>query len=261
MSHVGGEVPRLVAVQGTVSPDGSVPIYRHPADESPPLKPFTSTVLQLKEAVEKHLNHTVNHVLIQYYRTGRDYISEHSDKTLDIDRLSYIANLSLGAQRTMVFRTKRAYKAIKHTPSASFSSPSPGPSSTEPHAREIQRAKLPHNSLVRMGLYTNKRWLHAIKQDKRLDRDKSEEELAFESARISLTFRKIATFLDKEEQRIWGQGAKGKGREEAGKVVNGKTDESEKLRFAFGTENHEEGFDWMVHYGEGFDVLHMGVRE
>ncbi|TQW04671.1 isochorismatase family protein family [Cordyceps javanica] len=92
MSHQGGEVPRLVAVQGEVGSDGSMPVYRHPSDESPPLLPFSSTVLAIKAVTEKQLGHPLNHVLIQFYQNGKDYISEHSDKTLDIMRDSYIAN-------------------------------------------------------------------------------------------------------------------------------------------------------------------------
>jgi hypothetical protein len=69
---VGGEVPRLVAVEGEVGEDGrfgtpfrlrtcvntslflySFPIYRHPADESPPLSAFSSTVSLIREHVQK----------------------------------------------------------------------------------------------------------------------------------------------------------------------------------------------------------------
>ncbi|KAJ7273586.1 hypothetical protein B0H12DRAFT_1090096 [Mycena haematopus] len=107
MHHRGGEVPRLVAVEGLVGADGSIPIYRHPADESPPLHAFSPTVEAIRQQVEKALPHPVNHVLIQLYRTGTDYISEHSDKTIDVVRGSYIVNVSLGAQRTMTLRKKR----------------------------------------------------------------------------------------------------------------------------------------------------------
>ncbi|KAJ3508148.1 hypothetical protein NLJ89_g5915 [Agrocybe chaxingu] len=99
MYHRGGEVPRLVAVEGEVAEDGSFPVYRHPADESPPLSPFSPTVALIRDQVQKALNHPVNHVLIQFYRSGKDYISEHSDKTIDVVRGSNIVNVSLGAQR------------------------------------------------------------------------------------------------------------------------------------------------------------------
>ncbi|PFH60725.1 hypothetical protein XA68_10481 [Ophiocordyceps unilateralis] len=236
MSHQGSPVPRLVAVQGTVSTDGSVPVYRHPADESPPLRPFSTAVLAIKDQVERHVGHPVNHALIQLYRDGSDHISEHSDKTLDIVSGSYIANLSLGAQRTMVLRTKRVAG----------------------DSRRVQRAVLPHNSLCRMGLSTNMKWLHAIRQDRRADRDKASAELAFGGARISLTFRSIGTFLDPDRGLIWGQGATAKTRDDARPVVNGQGPEAVAMLRAFGMENHSSVVDdWDRLYRDGFDVLHI----
>ncbi|KAK4062723.1 uncharacterized protein Triagg1_9721 [Trichoderma aggressivum f. europaeum] len=244
MSHQGGEVPRLVAVQGEVSEDGTMPVYRHPADESPPLLPFSPTVRVIKDEIEKHLGHPLNHVLIQFYRDGNDYISEHSDKTLDIVQGSYIANVSLGAERTMTLRTKRQEKD------------SPGVALND-GKRKIERAKLPHNSLFRMGLQTNMKWLHAIRRDKRADRDRSPAELAYSGRRISLTFRQIGTFLDLEETIIWGQGATGKTRASAHTINNGQSPDAVKMIQAFGMENHSSDFDWQAHYGGGFDVLHI----
>lgn len=247
MLHQGGEVPRLVAVQGEVSEDGSMPVYRHPSDESPPLLPFSPTVRAIKAETEKHLGHPLNHVLIQFYRDGKDYISEHSDKTIDVVKGSYIANVSLGAERTMVFRTKRQGK----DPSRSDASP---PGDTK---RQAQRAQLPHNSLCRMGLKTNMKWLHSIRQDKRAEREKTPAELAFKGGRISLTFRQIGTFLDKDETIIWGQGATGKTRETAKPVINGQSAEAIEMLKAFGAENNSSIFDWEARYGKGFDVLHI----
>ena len=80
MHHRGGEVPRLVAVQGQIGKDGSVPLYRHPADESPPLLRFSPTVERIRRVVEEAVKQPLNHVLIQLYRDGIDNISEHSDK-------------------------------------------------------------------------------------------------------------------------------------------------------------------------------------
>ena len=131
-------MPRLVAVQGEVAPDGSFPIYRHPADEPPPLLPFSPTVEAIRGYVETTLNHPVNHVLIQHYRNGADYISEHSDKTIDVVRSSRIVNVSLGARRHMTLRSKDADTAGK---------------------RDVQRVKLPHNSMFVLGLATNAKWV------------------------------------------------------------------------------------------------------
>ena len=80
MHHRSGEVPRLVAVQGKVDEDGSIPLYRHPADESPPLSSFSPLVEKIRVEVQKILDQPMNHALIQLYRNGEDNISEHSDK-------------------------------------------------------------------------------------------------------------------------------------------------------------------------------------
>lgn len=238
MYHLSGQVPRLVAVQGRPLDDGSVPIYRHPADESPPLQPFTPAVDRVRRIVERILRHPLNHALIQLYRDGQDRISEHSDKTLDIVRGSSICNVSLGAQRVMVLRNKA------HT--------NKGESS-----RLSQRVPMPHESLFILGEQTNMRWLHGIRPDKRPDKERSVEERAYGGERISLTFRHIGTFLNPSGDTIWGQGAISKTQEQANPVIHGDSAETEALIRAFGAENQTTDFDWDAVYGGGFDVVNF----
>ena len=249
MYHRSGEVPRLVAVQGEVQPEGSIPIYRHPADESPPLLPFSKTVQSLRARVEQELQHPVNHVLIQLYRSGEDNISEHSDKTLDVVRGSNIVNLSLGAQRTMVLRAKK----------------SSDPTSAESgQPRLAQRIPLPHNSLFILGQKSNQQWLHAIRADKRRVEEKSTEELDFGGERISLTFRYIGTFASPLDGTIWGQGATAKERQFAKKILSGTEAEraGEAMIRAFGLENHQShDFVWETLYWKGFDVVDFVTRK
>ena len=248
MHHRSGAVPRLVAVQGEVQPDGSLPVYRHPADESPQLLPFSETVQSLREVVERELHHPVNHVLMQLYRSGEDNISEHSDKTLDIVRGSNIVNLSLGAQRTMVLRAKK----------------SSDPAFAEGgQPRLAQRIPLPHNSLFILGQKTNQQWLHAIRADKRRVEEKSAEEVDYGGERISLTFRYIGTFLDPMEGTIWGQGATAKEKQMAKKLLCGtEADEAGEIMIrAFGSENHQSHeFSWEAVYGKGFDVINFVTK-
>ncbi len=220
-------------MQGIVEPDGSIPLYRHPADESPPLRPFTPTVADIAARASLTLNHPVNHVLIQHYRSGADYISEHSDKTIDVVRDSSIVNVSLGAQRTMFLRTKR----------------DAGP-------KKVQRVPLPHNSMFVLGLTSNRVWVHGIHTDNRPEHLKNAEE---RGDRISLTFRWIGTYLTPDLQHIWGQGATGKTLEDAKPVVNGE-EQAAHLIEAFGRENRDSHFNWDEAYGEGFDVLHFNVH-
>ncbi|RPA87919.1 hypothetical protein BJ508DRAFT_409871 [Ascobolus immersus RN42] len=287
MLHRGGEVPRLVALQAEIQPDGTSPLYRHPNDESPKVLPFSSTVEKIRRYAEEKVGHPLNHALIQLYRDGADHISEHSDKTLDIVRGSKIVNVSFGAQRTMSLRQKKdpAEWEAKHLGSSDGSTPSTpreagAVTTPAPPARPAQRVALGNNSLFVLGPETNAKWLHAIRPDKRPLKTKGEEERAFGGERISLTFRHIGTFVvpveggspvaegaegegespaaggvEKKKFLIYGQGAKGKTREEARPVVSGEGEEGEEMVKAFGTENHVPSFDWERWYGVGFDCI------
>lgn len=219
------------------------PIYRHPSDQSPPLLSWSPTVAKIKERVEEELGHPVNHALIQYYRDGNDYISEHSDKTIDVVRGSNIVNVSLGAQRVMILRMKKdSLSEIQ---------------GEQPSERPAQRIPLPHNSMFVLGPESNKRWLHGIRQDKRAMFLKAPEETAFSGERISLTFRHIGTFLSSDQTKIYGQGATEKEKETAKPVINGDRAEAQRMIDAFGFENQQSNFDWDTVYGKGFDVLHF----
>lgn len=242
MHHQTGEVPRLVSCQGSIYQDGSKPIYRHPSDESIPLEPWTPTVEAIRQAAKDQVGHPLNHVLIQLYRGGTDYISEHSDKTLDIAQNSYIVNVSFGAQRTMRLRSKRSSSAGNND---------------KPAPRTTHRVPMPHNSLLKMSLATNAEYLHGINADKRPGVELQEAEKAYGGARISLTFRHIATYLNRDSTLIWGQGATAKTKEEARPVVNGDAGESERLVRAFGAENQASAMRWEGVYGEGSNVLHL----
>ncbi len=215
----------------------------------------------IRAHVEKALQHPVNHVLIQLYRTGADYISEHSDKTVDVVRGSRIVNLSLGARRTMTLRTKKDNAAAAGNGN--------GEGDGGGVHRTTQRIPLPHNSLFVLGLATNARWMHSVHTDKRPEDTKDPAE---RGPRISLTFRHIGTFLtpsaaptgqgqgqEGQQQLIFGQGATGKTRADARPVAVHGGEDAERLLAAFGAENHQSEFDWEKEYGKGFDVLHFAA--
>ena len=202
MSHKGGEVPRLISIQGHINNDDSYPVYRHPVDEFIQLTSFTPTVLLIKECLEQRFNQSLNHVLIQYYRNGYDYISEHSDKTLDILKGSNIYNVSFGASRYMTLRSK---SLPLHTDEPLQQSTTDTTSDTT-NTRIIHKVKSTNNSVFVLGWKTNQRYLHGIKRDKRQVSEKSIDELAYNSERISLTFRSIATYMHPSGV-LYGQGA------------------------------------------------------
>ncbi|RYN66139.1 hypothetical protein AA0117_g11912 [Alternaria alternata] len=252
MLHQQGEVPRLVCCQGAFGDDGSMPIYRHPSDQSLPLLRFSPKVQLIRKHAEKLVGHPLNHVLIQLYRSGNDFISEHSDKTLDIVKGSSIVNVSFGSQRTMRLRTKKAQSAEQqeeeedeHLDSDTITQ------------RRTQHVVLPHNSMFVLGLASNAKWLHGIQPDKRPLNERTESETAYNGIRISLTFRHIGTFLDARETVIWGQGASAKTQRDAADIIFNDEAETVRLITAFSRENHDPDFNWEEHYGDGSDVLHL----
>ncbi|CAF1150138.1 unnamed protein product [Adineta ricciae] len=238
MRQKGGRVPRDISIQGTIevkNGDEYEPLYRHPADEQPELITWSPTALIIKERIQELIEQKLNHALIQYYRNGKDFIGEHSDKTLDVLLHSNIVNYSLGATRTMI---------LKHKTQAGVK----------------QRFKLPHNSLFILGWKTNREWLHSIKQDNRADMDKDADELAFSSQRISLTLRTIATFRNRRTGELHGQGARNKTLEEIHRDQTMDTNDEQNMLMAFSAENKQSSeFDWNQQYGDGFNALNFKV--
>jgi nicotinamidase-related amidase len=238
MFHRGGEVPRRVAIQGTRGPDLVEPLYRHPVDGQPALHDWTPIVDRIRRATEERAGHPLNHGLLQLYRHGRDWISEHSDKTLDLARPSFIVNVSLGRTRTMVLRPKQA---------------------SEGAPRASQKIPLPHGSMLLMGLETNRTLYHAIKQEGASDHD---------GPRISLTFRHIGTHLDPTTGAVWGVGAPISGRDEAERRARARAaldpaergrqerDEAERMIRLFREENIDPGFE-VSRYRPGFEAIDL----
>lgn len=194
-------------------------------------------VFQVKKIlshVEKVVGERFNIALVQWYRTGFDYIGEHADKTLDLDRGSAIVNYSLGATRSMILKPKRDYSGEKSK----------------------QRVRLTHNSLFVLGPNTNRCFTHAINQDRRAADDKAPDELAYEGNRISLTFRRVGTFLT-SYGRLYGQGARCKAREDLDMCCTDidSVREAERMIECFGLENRSCNVSWDELYSTGFDVL------
>lgn len=226
MFSQGKPVPRLVAIQGKII-DGLTPLYRHPVDQQPILTEFSPEINRISHELSKILNQDFNHVLIQYYRSGDDFIGQHSDKTLDIKKSTNIVNYTLGARRTMKFKHKS-------DPSKNF------------------KVSLKHNSVLILGPIANKNYLHYIDRDRRDIKTKSEDEKLNGGERISLTFRTIATFLT-NDNRIVGQGAK-----KDTEIIDNSNEEKLRMLKAFSVENKTNNYEWEDLYQDGFNCLDLG---
>lgn len=256
MLHGGSPVARKVALQGDIDADGDFPLYRTPADFMLEVLPWSQTVFEIKSNLQERLGMTFNHVKMQLYRDGSDYITKHSDKTLDIKMGSTIVNLNVGTTRTFTLQNKTT--------------------------RENLHIPFHHNTAILIGWDTNKRWWHSVKKDP-----------AVHDKRISMVFRDIATFVtvlpeEGTKRVLYGQGATCKEKHTAilravdrayidrntpiSEEVTGTFDqksfpnqqqsvhadviqETHLLQQAFSHENREVDFDWSVWYGRGFDVL------
>ncbi len=88
-------------------------------------------------AVARHLGCEFNCILATWYRDGDDRLGWHADAETALGPDPILAVLSLGAPRTLAFRT-RAVPRCNH------------------------RVELPAGSLLRMGAGTQLRWQHSV---------------------------------------------------------------------------------------------------
>ena len=142
--------PRLTAWYGDAGKS-----YSYSGIDLDPL-PWTKTLLQIREVVQKLAHERFNSVLLNYYRDHRDGMGFHSDDEPDLGPTPVIASLSLGATRTFILKHK--------------------------FRRELKpvRLELPSGSLLLMKGQTQTFWKHGI--------DKLTKPCG---PRVNLTFRRI----------------------------------------------------------------------
>lgn len=118
--------------------------------------PWTDTLHELKQIVEKKTTATYNACLLNRYHSGEEGMAWHSDGERDLQRHAAIASLSFGAQRKFSFKHKRSKEKVD--------------------------LWLPHGSLLVMRGSTQEHWLHRLPPTKRIH-----------SPRINLTFRSMVS--------------------------------------------------------------------
>jgi alkylated DNA repair dioxygenase AlkB len=116
---------------------------------------YPPSIKEIKEKIEDILNTQFNFVLLNWYKDGQDSIGEHSDDEKGLVKLGTIACVSLGAERTFVFRNKKNKKII-------------------------HKISLENGSLIIMKGTTQQYWKHSIPKEKLI-----------KEGRISLTFRQL----------------------------------------------------------------------
>lgn len=142
--------PRLVAWYGDKGRS-----YTYSGVTHNPL-PWTPCLRQILQDVEHITNQSFNTVLLNHYRNHRDSMGLHADDEPELGACPIIASLSLGEERTLLFRHK--------------------------HDKSVPAIKipLPSGSLLLMSGATQQNWKHGIAKERHPC-----------AARINLTFRTI----------------------------------------------------------------------
>jgi alkylated DNA repair dioxygenase AlkB len=118
--------------------------------------PWTNTLMDIKNRVERIAGTDFNSVLLNYYRNNRDSMGLHSDDEPELGRRPIIASLSLGQERIFV---------LKHKTRRDL---------------QIVRLRLSSGSLLLMKGDTQHCWKHGIEKETRPC-----------APRVNLTFRRI----------------------------------------------------------------------
>ncbi|TNE85603.1 MAG: alpha-ketoglutarate-dependent dioxygenase AlkB [Deltaproteobacteria bacterium] len=123
--------PRLSAWAGAIP-------YRFSGQTLEPRAP-SPTLAALSERVVDAVGHAFNHVVINRYRDGSDWIARHADNERELGYRPLIAALSLGATRRFELYRKKG--------------------------RRTERKRLTHGSLLVMGGSCQHTWRHALPKD------------------------------------------------------------------------------------------------
>ncbi|WP_369691927.1 alpha-ketoglutarate-dependent dioxygenase AlkB [Caulobacter segnis] len=117
-------------------------------------EPWSPRIAAIKKTIERLLGRSFNSVLLNYYRDNRDSMGMHSDDEPELGPEPVIASLSIGAVRTLTFKSKLN--------------------------SDSRKLRLESGSLLVMAGQTQKNWKHGIGK-----------ETAPCGGRINLTFRTI----------------------------------------------------------------------
>jgi alkylated DNA repair dioxygenase AlkB len=128
--------------------------YRYSGTRFSP-RPWTPTLVHLRERVESACGTHFNSVLANLYRDGDDAMGWHSDDEPELGPDPVIASVSLGARRRFRLRARD-------------------------EGRQTYDLELPHGSLLRMAGPTQRNYRHALPRSRRV-----------RAPRLNLTFRRI----------------------------------------------------------------------
>ena len=141
-------------------------------------RPIPQCLDELRKITEVFTCSTYNFCLVNYYATGADSISYHSDDERFLGPDPSIASLSLGAKRDFLMKHK-PLPAVPHPPGESPAIP-PSSQATTVEGKPL-KLTLGSGDMVLMRGRTQAHWLHSIPKRKGGEAEKG---------RINITFRR-----------------------------------------------------------------------
>ena len=141
--------PRLIAWAGDIE-------YKY-SGQTLPIRETPPVLADIQKRVEQTTGEQFNHVLLNYYRDGRDNMGMHADDERELGLNPLIAAISLGVDRRFLLKRKNSSKG--ETPTSIV---------------------LEGGSLLVMGGTIQHTWRHGVPKAGRLDK-----------GRINLTFRNL----------------------------------------------------------------------
>jgi hypothetical protein len=176
-------VPTLLADHA----DPLVPLYRFPVNDQQrygEVAPMTPSIEMLRQRASALLGIEFNHAVVLLYRDGDDCIGFHKDKTLDLQADTPIISIALGAERPYVLRDDLYKPTMQY------------------------ELLFRHGSLLSLGYRTNDQFYHSVRK---LSADEqaaaATDDPNTHRARVSITFRAVATYKHQQSGRVYGQGA------------------------------------------------------
>jgi alkylated DNA repair dioxygenase AlkB len=143
-----GPFPRLTAYYSDKGVKYAYSGVEHPAAEWP------QWLAAVRDVVVNEAKAPFNSILLNYYRSGQDSISWHSDSEKELGENPIVSSISLGTERVFLIKHKTKKK-------------------------EKRTFRLGHGSLLIMGGMMQQFWLHSVPKTEEI------------GERINLTFRNI----------------------------------------------------------------------
>ena len=140
---------------------GALP-YRY-SGQTLPIRPIPQALNEIWRELEKRYQQTFNHVVLNYYRDGKDHMGMHADDERELGVNPLIVALSLGESRAFNLEIKQRRRGRKkHKKQLNLSIEHKTDDRTQFPLGKKYQLILEHGSLMTMGGNLQHQWRHGV---------------------------------------------------------------------------------------------------